>query len=457
MPLPEPSEGQTEDEFIESCMKADVTNKDFPDEKQRLAVCFSQYRKARGLDVNEPIPIMRAFESDGKMYVYGYSAIFNSPDSFGTVMTREVVDYSINTQLGKFPAVRFMHEEPFGQIVFDRVVNGIKTTVDDVGFLTLIEVYDTAKPKWEMVKAGHWGLSWSMNPKDAKIEYRKLADGKSYPTFVKGLIFEVSIVDSPSHADAVAYVMQRVFHSDYSDIGGVTRELTSEERDKLSDSDFAVVYEENGQKVRKLPIHDKAHAVAAWQALHGARGGVDLPASVRESATRKVKATLAKFGVETNKEERKMEEKDIQKMLDDRDTKLLESIKRMFDEKKGNVDFEKLLEDHDAKLMREFEQKLNAPATPNAFETAVESQKAEILRMNEKISAVRQAMTELKSKGEDTDALAKRVQQLETQRDAVISKSAEAVSKAVKGFEKRVAALEDAPEQKSPLTESGVV
>ncbi len=160
----------------------------------------------------ESIPIMRAFESDGKCYIYGYAAIFNSPDSFKTVMTRKVVQHSLDTQLGKYPAVRFMHEKPFGQIIFDREVNGIRTKVDDVGFLTLIEVYDSCDAEFRMVQQGHWGLSWSMNPRDARVEYRKLADGKAYPHFVEGLIFEISVVDSPSHADAVAYVMQRVFN-----------------------------------------------------------------------------------------------------------------------------------------------------------------------------------------------------------------------------------------------------
>lgn len=41
--LPKPS-GETEDEFISRCMGDSTMNKEFPDEKQRAAVCYSQWR-----------------------------------------------------------------------------------------------------------------------------------------------------------------------------------------------------------------------------------------------------------------------------------------------------------------------------------------------------------------------------------------------------------------------------
>lgn len=45
MPLPKPSKKETEQEFIGRCMGDDMMNKDFKDQKQRAAVCYSQYRK----------------------------------------------------------------------------------------------------------------------------------------------------------------------------------------------------------------------------------------------------------------------------------------------------------------------------------------------------------------------------------------------------------------------------
>ena len=45
MPLPKPSKKETEQEFVSRCMGDDMMNKDFKDQKQRAAVCYSQYRK----------------------------------------------------------------------------------------------------------------------------------------------------------------------------------------------------------------------------------------------------------------------------------------------------------------------------------------------------------------------------------------------------------------------------
>ena len=163
------------------------------------------------INYTEPIPILRSFEKDGQHYLYGYGAIFDSPDVFGTVMTRELVEDSINVQLRKFPAIRWMHKEPFGQIVFDEEIEGVNTFVDSHGFHILVRIYPDANEKWNMVKKGGWGFSWGVMPaKDGGIEMRKLADGKVYPCFVRGRMYEISVVDAPAHADAKAYVLQRL-------------------------------------------------------------------------------------------------------------------------------------------------------------------------------------------------------------------------------------------------------
>lgn len=44
MALPKPSEKETEQEFVSRCMGDDMMNKDFKDQKQRSAVCYSQYK-----------------------------------------------------------------------------------------------------------------------------------------------------------------------------------------------------------------------------------------------------------------------------------------------------------------------------------------------------------------------------------------------------------------------------
>ena len=45
MPIPTPHKGEKESEFVSRCMGDDVMNKDYPDQKQRAAICYSQSRK----------------------------------------------------------------------------------------------------------------------------------------------------------------------------------------------------------------------------------------------------------------------------------------------------------------------------------------------------------------------------------------------------------------------------
>jgi hypothetical protein len=46
MPLPKSHEGQSEKDFIASCMRSDVIQNDFDTQEQRLAVCYSQYKRS---------------------------------------------------------------------------------------------------------------------------------------------------------------------------------------------------------------------------------------------------------------------------------------------------------------------------------------------------------------------------------------------------------------------------
>ena len=45
MPLPKPSKNEKQSEFVSKCMGDNMMNKDFPDQKQRAAVCYSQFKR----------------------------------------------------------------------------------------------------------------------------------------------------------------------------------------------------------------------------------------------------------------------------------------------------------------------------------------------------------------------------------------------------------------------------
>lgn len=47
MPLPTPKKGQKEEEFIASCMASPTMNKEYPNQKQRAAICYSQFSRKK--------------------------------------------------------------------------------------------------------------------------------------------------------------------------------------------------------------------------------------------------------------------------------------------------------------------------------------------------------------------------------------------------------------------------
>jgi HK97 family phage prohead protease len=83
MPIPKPKDGETKKEFISRCMGNDLMVKDYPDNKQRGAVCYSAWDKKDEKESDMKIERrlskdteIRA-EGDGKKLV-GYAAVFNS-------------------------------------------------------------------------------------------------------------------------------------------------------------------------------------------------------------------------------------------------------------------------------------------------------------------------------------------------------------------------------------------
>jgi hypothetical protein len=67
MPLPEPRRDEKESEFIDRCMASEAAQ-EFKDEKQRLAVCYSQFKKkdAKASHPEMQIQATVAFDLEGE-------------------------------------------------------------------------------------------------------------------------------------------------------------------------------------------------------------------------------------------------------------------------------------------------------------------------------------------------------------------------------------------------------
>ncbi len=49
MPIPKPGKNEKESVFIGRCMGDETMKREYPDHQQRIAVCYSSWRKAKGI------------------------------------------------------------------------------------------------------------------------------------------------------------------------------------------------------------------------------------------------------------------------------------------------------------------------------------------------------------------------------------------------------------------------
>jgi HK97 family phage prohead protease len=86
MPIPKPTKDEKQDDFISRCMGDDVMVKDYPDEKQRAAICYSQWDKKEAKSKSEEDIELRTFDvielridqgENQKPVIKGYAAVFN--------------------------------------------------------------------------------------------------------------------------------------------------------------------------------------------------------------------------------------------------------------------------------------------------------------------------------------------------------------------------------------------
>lgn len=89
MPIPKPKDGETEDDFISRCMSNDTMKEEYPDNDQRLAICFQQWKDKdkKSLLVAQPerrysgqVEIrLKEPNGDGEESnaITGYAAVFN--------------------------------------------------------------------------------------------------------------------------------------------------------------------------------------------------------------------------------------------------------------------------------------------------------------------------------------------------------------------------------------------
>lgn len=222
MPLPTPKKREPKDKFIHRCMS--VAKDEFPNQKQRLAVCHSQFAKKKEVDEMELKQFSAPFEikdiDEDKGEFEGHAAIFDKVDGMGDIIVPGAFKKSLHTHPKK--KVKMLRQHNMGDII--GVWDVIKEDSDGL-FVKgrLLLQLQKAQETFILMKEGvldsmSIGFRTVVDEFDSKKMIRKLLEVK---------LFEISVVAIPAQKDALITGVKHVSPTDIT----TKRELENALRD----------------------------------------------------------------------------------------------------------------------------------------------------------------------------------------------------------------------------------
>lgn len=149
MPLPKPKKDENHDDFIARCMGNDVMLSEYPDEKQRYAVCQTQWDdkdkksgEPEGIERRQFAPIeLRIEDGDKGKRLVGYAAVFNSLTDI--LWFREKIAAGCFTDTIKEDDIRGLFNHDPNLILGRNQAGTMRLKEDSKGLRFEIEVPDT--------------------------------------------------------------------------------------------------------------------------------------------------------------------------------------------------------------------------------------------------------------------------------------------------------------------------
>ncbi|WP_207644450.1 HK97 family phage prohead protease [Thermoclostridium stercorarium] len=242
MPIPKPKDGETQDEFMKRCMSDETMIGEFPDEKQRYAVCMTQFKggsekKMKPAQKEIRLAEIRALEpvqdNENEMIVEGRAIVYDSP----TVMYEiDGVKYYEVIQRGALEGadlkdVPFKYNHSDSVMIMARTRNKtLELIPDDQGLLIRAKLANTTTGRdlYELIKRGDIDkMSFAFTV--AEDSYDKETRTRVIKRFKK--IWDVSAVDTPAYQDT--YISARSFFEAQAEAERQAAEAAEELRKRL--------------------------------------------------------------------------------------------------------------------------------------------------------------------------------------------------------------------------------
>ena len=158
MPIPKPKSDEKQDDFIERCMSNDTMKEEYPDNDQRLAVCFSQWKnkEKNSMDTERRYIDLEEFRYDGeKNQIEGYAAVFNKWSEDLGFFRERIKRGAFKKTIEEGDIRALFNHDP--NLILGRTKNGtLDLNEDNKGLKYLVKLPDTtyARDLKESIKRG---------------------------------------------------------------------------------------------------------------------------------------------------------------------------------------------------------------------------------------------------------------------------------------------------------------
>ena len=218
MPLPKPKKNESKDDFMDRCMSDKVMKEDYEDEKQRYAVCQTQWDDSRSaIDIERRILSIDDIElrvTDGdELKITGYAAKFGkwSLDLGG--FKEKIRKGAFDEALEKSDVRALKNHDP--NLLLGRTSSGtLELKTNSVGLRMEIDPPDTNTGRdiiEEIRRKDITGCSFSFTTLEDDWKYPE--DGSVERTIIKiGELFDVGPVTYPAYPDTSVAVRSMEQH-----------------------------------------------------------------------------------------------------------------------------------------------------------------------------------------------------------------------------------------------------
>lgn len=224
MPIPKPKKNEEKDKFIDRCMSNDTMNEEYPDSKQRYAVCMSQWenkdkeekfmsdkKEIRSFNLSE---LRSESEEGGKVVLRGYASVFNQETRIGGLFIEKVKPGAFTSTIATDDVRALINHNP--QYVIGRNTNGTLRMTEDVHGLKIeIDPPNTSFANDLLVSVDRGDISqmsFSFEVLEGGEEWQKGKDGQpDVRTLVKVRLWDVSPVTYPAYENTAINVAKRSY------------------------------------------------------------------------------------------------------------------------------------------------------------------------------------------------------------------------------------------------------